>query len=283
MARVAVVTDSAACVPSELVREYQIHVVPFELALDGRRYRDGIDLTPGEFYRLLRQATSWPTTSVPPLGSFAAIYAELGKEAEGIISIHVAAEFSSTVQVARLAARLVSSVPVRVIDSRSGAIAEGFVVLAAASAAVAGASLDKVVAAAEAAIPRVGLFSTLETLQYLHRGGRIGEAAALLGSCLHTHPVLELASGHVKVVGVTHGRRQALERIVEAIAERVSGQPACISAFHADASVDLAWLEARLRALPGCREFYATEFTPIMGAHTGPGAVGAAYWLLDER
>jgi len=279
VARIAVVTDSAACVPAHLRREYGIHVVPFELVLNGRSYRDGIDLTAAGFYRLLRGATSWPTTSLPPLSSFASLYARIGEKAEGIVSIHVAHELSSTVHVARLAAEQASPVPVRVVDSRSGAIAEGFVVLAAARAAMAGSSLEEVVAAAEAAIPRVGLFITLETLEYLHRGGRIGEAAALLGSRLHVHPILELANGRVKVAGVTRSRHKALERMLDLVRERVNRRPACVSAFHADASEHLAWLEARLRACLDCREFYATEFTPVMGAHTGPGAIGVAYCL----
>jgi len=282
MAHVAVVTDSAACVPSDLVLHYHIRVVPFELTLDGRTYRDGLDLTPTQFYRLLPQATSWPTTSLPPLGSFAALYANLTQEAAGVVSIHVAQELSGALQVARLAAEHVSPEAVRVTDSRTGAIAEGFVVLAAARAAAAGGTIEEVAAAAEAATSRVGLFITLETLEYLHRGGRIGEAAALLGSRLHFHPILRLQEGRVKVVGVAHTRKQALERILDLVGQRVGSKPMCISVFHADASQAIVWLAERAHALFDCQEFYVTEFTPVMGAHAGPGAIGVAYCLRLE-
>ncbi|MDH7486576.1 MAG: DegV family protein [Anaerolineae bacterium] len=277
MAQIAVVTDSAACVPAELVRKYNIHVVPFELVWDGQSYRDGIDIAPTEFYRRLRESSSWPTTSQPALGDFATLYVWLSQEVDGIVSIHLSDELSATLQTARLAAEQASPVPVEVIDSRTGAIAEGFVVLAAARAAAAGGSLEEVAAAAKAAIPRVGLFITLETLEYLHRGGRIGEAAALLGSRLRIHPILYLAEGRVKVAGVARSRHKAMERLLDLMAGRAGERPMCVSVFHADALHEVEWLEARVRSRFDCQEFYITEFTPVMGAHTGPGAIGLAF------
>lgn len=282
MSKIAVVTDSGACLPAELVQRYHIHVVPFELVWDGRSYRDGIDITPIEFYQRLRKAASLPTTSQPALGDFAALYARLGREAEGIVSIHAASELSATFFTAQLAAEQASSVPIQIIDSRTGGAAEGFVVLAAARAVAAGGNLEEVVAAAKATIPRVGLFATLETLEYLHRGGRIGEAAALLGSRLHVHPILYLADGRVKVAGVTRSRHKAMERILELMAEHVGKRPLCISVFHADALEEVEWIEAKVRARFDCQDFYLTEFTPVMGAHTGPGVIGLAFCARDE-
>lgn len=277
-ARVAVVTDSAACVPAHLVEEYGIHVVPFELVWDGRSYRDGVDIAPAEVYRRLREGKSWPTTSQPSLGDFATLYTQLSQEVEGIVSIHIPDTLSGTLQAARLAAEQVNaSVPIRIVDAGTAAIAEGFVVLAAARAAAAGASLDEVVAAAESVIPRVGLFATLETLEHLQRGGRVGEAAALLGSRLHLHPILYLAEGRVKMAGVTRSRRKALEEIVNLMAQRVGTHPLCVSVFHADAPEDVEYLRREINARFNCREFYITEFTPVMGAHTGPGTVGLAF------
>jgi len=279
MARIAVVTDSAACIPPELVQEYHIHVVPFELVWDGQSYRDGIDITPTEFYRRLQEqkGNSWPTTSQPALGDFATLYAQLSQEVDGIVSIHVPGELSATLQTARLAAEQAWPVPVTVINSHTAAIAEGFVVLAAARAAAAGGSLEEVVAAAKAVIPRVGLFATLETLEYLHRGGRIGEAAALLGSRLRIHPVLYLAEGRVKVAGVTRSRHKAIERILDLMAERVGERPMCVSVFHADALQVAEQMENMVRSRFNCQECHITELTPVMGAHTGPGVIGLAF------
>ena len=282
MARIAIVTDNAACLPTHLVEEYDIHVVPFELVWEGRSYRDGVDITPTEVYRRLREAASWPTSSQPALSSFADLYTRLGQQAAGIVSIHVPGELSGTLQTARLAAEQAAPVPVRVVDAGTAAIAEGFVVLAAVRAAAAGGSLEEVVAAVEAVIPRVGLYATLETLEYLHRGGRIGEAATLLGSRLHLHPLLYLAQGRVKVAGVTRSRRMALERLLDLMAERVGERPLCASVFHADACQEAEWLAARVRARFDCREFYVTEFTPVMGIHSGPGTIGVAYCARER-
>jgi len=283
MSKIAIVTDSGACVPAELVQRYHIHVVPFELVWDGQSYRDGIDITPTEFYRRLRTSSSWPTTSQPALGDFATLYAQLSQEVEGIVSIHASGELSATLHTAQLAAEQASPVPVQVIDSRTGAAAEGFVVLAAARAAAAGGSLEEVTAAAKAVIPRVGLLATLETLEYLHRGGRIGEAAALLGSRLRIHPVLYLAEGRVKVAGVTRSRRKAMERILDLMAECVGKHPMCVSAFHADALQEIEWMEAKVHSRFDCQEFYITEFTPVMGTHTGPGVIGLAFCARDQE
>ena len=283
MSKIAVVTDSGASVPAELVQRYRIHVVPFELVWDGQSYRDGIDITPSDFYRRLRQSTSWPTTSQPSLGDFAALYAQLGQEAEGIVSIHASGELTATLHTAQLAAEQVSPVPVQVIDSRTGAAAEGFVVLAAARAAAAGGNLEEVTAAAQAAVPRVGLFATLETLEYLHRGGRIGEAAALLGSRLHVHPILYLAQGMVKVAGVARNRRKAMERILDLLVQCVGERPMCVSVFHADALEEVEWVQHKVRSRFDCQNFYITEFTPVMGAHSGPGVIGLAFCARDEE
>lgn len=277
MARIAVVTDSAACILPEWAEEYRIHVVPFELVWEGQSYRDGVDITTTAFYRRLRQSTSLPTTSQPALGDFAALYTRLSQEVDGIVSVHLAEELSATVQTARLAAEQASSVPTRVIDCRTGATAEGFVVLAAARVAASGGSLEEVAAAAEAAIPRVGLFITLETLEWLHRGGRIGEAAALLGSRLHVQPILYLAEGRVKVAGVARTRHRAVARMLDLMAERVGERPTYVSVFHADALQQAEELKSLVLSHFDCHECSITEFTPVMGTHTGPGAIGVAF------
>lgn len=285
MARVAVVTDSAACIPTEFVQGYDIHIVPFELVWNGQSYRDGLDITPTEVYRRLRELreeNSWPTTSQPALGAFATLYAELSRHAAGIVSIHVPAELSGTLHTAELAAAQAATVPVRVIDARTAAIAQGFVVMAAAQAAAAGKNLDEVVAAAEATIPRVGLYATLESLEYLRRGGRIGEAAAVLGTRLRIYPVLYLAEGRVKVAGVARNRRHALERILDLMEERTGKRAKWAAVSHADAAADAMWLKQHVRERFAYQEFFVTEFTPVMGVHTGPGTIVLAFCAEDE-
>jgi len=277
MGRIAVVTDSAACIPRELIRRYDIHIVPFRLVWERQTYRDGLDITPAEFYARFRECETRPTTAQPSIGDFAALYQRLGQEAEGIVSIHIPRELSSTWSAAEMAAEQFSPVPVRVMDSRMATMAGGFVVLAAARAAAAGGDLEQVAGAAEAVIPHTGLYATLSTLEHLRRGGRIGEAATLLGSRLSICPVLYLTEGRVKVAGVTRSRRRALKRILDLLAQQVGECPIRASVFHGDVPAVAQKLADELQARFHCIEFYITEFTPVMGAHTGPGAIGVAF------
>jgi len=281
MAKIAIVTDSVACIPQELVEKYDIHVIPFHVVWAGRDYTDGENLTPAEFYRLLRQDKSFPTTSQPSLADFVRLYARLSEEAEGIASIHVAEDLTGAINVARVAAREAASVPIRVVDSRMATMAQGFVVLEAARTAEAGGSLDEVVAAAEALIPKLELFATLDDLKHLHRGGRIGEAATLLGSRLKINPVLSLALAQVRVLSVVRTRRNAVEKMIEMMWEKVGERPLHASVFHGDALAEAERIAERIQSRFNCVEFYITEFTPVMGAHVGPGVIGLAFYA-DE-
>jgi DegV family protein with EDD domain len=279
--RIAIVTDSVACVPPELVELYHIHVVPFHVLWDGKDYRDGVDMTAAEFYGLFGQNKAFPTTSQPSLADFVRTYARLSEEADGIVSIHVPAELTGAIGVARMAAEEAASVPVRVVDSRMATMAQGFVVLEAARTAAAGGTLDEVVATAEAMISKVDFFATLHDLKHLHRGGRIGEAATLLGSKLRINPILSLAHGRVRVLGVVRTRRNAVEKMIEMMHEKVGERPLHASVFHGDALAEAERIAAEIRSSFNCVEFYVTEFTPVMGAHTGPGVIGLAFYT-DE-
>jgi DegV family protein with EDD domain len=278
MGRIAVVTDSVACVPLELVEKYDIHVVPFHVIWDGKDYRDGVDMSPAEFYQLFCQNKAFPTTSQPSLADFARTYARLSEKADGIVSIHVPAELTGVINVARTAAQEAASVPVQVVDSRMATMAQGFIVLEAARTAAAGGTLDEVVAAAEAMISRVDFFATLDDLKHLHRGGRIGEAATLLGSKLRINPILSLAHGRVRVLGVARTRRNAVEKMIEMMREKVGERPLHASVFHGDALDEAERIAGEIQSRFDCVEFYITEFTPVMGAHTGPGVIGLAFY-----
>lgn len=283
MPKIAVVTDSAACVPAALKEQLNIHEIPFELNWDGVIYRDDEGFNAPEFYGRFRRAhTSHPTSSQPPLGAIATLYDQLGQTHAGIVSIHVAAKLSGTIAAARLAAEQLETAPIRIVDSRTATIAEGFVVLAAARAAAAGATLEQVVAAAERVRDRVDFFATLKTLEHVHRGGRLGEAARLLGAQLGISPVLNLKEGAVSIVCLARTWKNALKQIVELTVEHLTGRRAVhASAFHADALGDAEWLRDRLLERIPCVEFYVTEFTPVMGAHTGPDVVGLAFYADD--
>jgi DegV family protein with EDD domain len=281
MGKIAVVTDSVACVPGELVERYDIHVVPFHVLWDGSDYEDGVNLTPAEFYRLFDEDKAYPTTSQPSLADFVRAYARLSETAEGIVSIHIPSELTGVVSLAKTAAREAASVPVVVIDSGLATIAQGFVVLAAAKVAEAGGSLEEVAAAAESMMPRVHFYATLDDLKHLHRGGRIGEAATLLGSKLRINPILNLENGRVRVVSVVRTRRTAVEKMMDMMWQHVGERPLHASVFHGDALSEAERIAAEIQSRFNCVEFYITEFTPVMGAHTGPGVLGLAFYAEE--
>lgn len=283
MAKIAVVTDSASCIPIALKQALGIFEIPFELVWDGVVYRDGVDLLPAEFYRRFRtQGHAHPKTSQPPLGAFVALYTQLSKEYDGIVSIHVAGEMTGTVRTAQLAAEQIDAIPIRVLDSRTATIAEGFAVLAAARAANTGGTWEHVVDAAQRVIDRVDFFATLKTLEYIHRGGRLGEAATLLGSQLKLTPILNLKNGRVSIVGITRSWKHALEEILALSVDRLKGKTKIrASVFHADAPADAKWLEEQFCSRVTCGEFFLTEFSPVMGAHTGPDVIGIAFYADD--
>jgi len=278
MGKIAIVTDSSANLPEELVREHHISVIPIWLHWNGQALRDEIDIRPEELYRRLREDKSLPTTSAPSVGDFLRTYARLSKQAEAIISIHLPANLSAVYLTATTAARLVEEVAVHVVDCRSAAMGQGFIVLEAARAAEKGASVEEVLARIEELIPRVNVFATLDTLEYLHRGGRIGAAAALVGSMLRINPILYIYEGHVGVLGVPRTRKRAIRRMVEIMEERVGSRPVHAAVMHADSLEEAESLRQEVARRFHCLELYVTEFTPVMGAHAGPGVLGLAFW-----
>jgi DegV family protein with EDD domain len=279
MTRVTVVTDSTATIPEHLLRELEIRVVPVVLTLDGRSYRDGVDLSPAEFYRLLRANHHLPTTSAPSVGDFLRIYLAAAQEADAIVSIHLPPHLSATYEAAVVAGRLVEDAPVHVVDARAVTMAQGFVVLEAARAAAAGAGPDEVVARAGEVSRKVGFCAMLDTLVYLQWGGRIGGAAALLGSMLQIKPVVTLVDGRVEPLAKPRTRGRAIDVIVAEMAAFVAGRPVHAAVMQGDALEEAQALRDRVAEEFDCVELYITEFTPVMGAHAGPGLLGLAYYV----
>jgi DegV family protein with EDD domain len=279
MKRVTVVTDSVATVPEPLLRELDIRVVPVVLNLAGRSYRDGVDITPDEFYRLLRTNGNLPTTSAPSVGDFVRVYAAAAPESSAILSIHVPAHLSAIIEAATVASRLIDDVPIRILDARSPTMAEGFVVLEAARAAAAGGDLEAVTARAEEIIPKVRFYAMLDTLDYLYRGGRIGGAAALLGAMLQIKPVVHLVDGRVEPLARPRTRRRGTEIMIREMAAAAGGRPVHAAVMQGDARPEAEVLRDRLAREFDCTELYMTEFTPVMGAHAGPGLLGIAYYV----
>jgi len=272
---VRVVTDSTADLPPSLAEELGITVVPLLVLFGHEALRDGIDLTTEEFFERLTVSTQLPRTSQPSIGDFQEVYQRLARDTDRIVSIHLSAKFSGTVETARLAAdNLRDRCRIEVIDSHSVSMGLGMAVLAAARAAREGADLEEVAAAARSASGRLGVAVTLETLEYLRRGGRIGRAAAFLGTLLHVRPILTIRDGEAYPLARARSRARALAQVYELAMSHPDIEE--VAVMHANSPQDAEALAARVRAEHPQVPVHMGHLGPAIGVHGGPGIVGMA-------
>ena len=213
---VRVVTDSVADLPTEVVEELGITVVPLSIRFGEKVYRDGVDLTADQFYERLQSSKVFPSTSVPSPQAFVEAYDRLAEDTDEILAVILSSRFSATYEVALQSIGLMKrKCRVEVIDTLSATMTEGFIAMEAARAAQAGASLDGVIEVARKTIPRVDFLAAFDTLEYLRRGGRIGKAQAFLGSMLKINPLITLRDGLVEPAGRTRSRAKAIDRLYD--------------------------------------------------------------------
>jgi DegV family protein with EDD domain len=233
MGKIKVVTDSAADVPSELAQRLDITILPCYVIFGSEVYRDGVDLTPREFYDKLATSRILPTTSQPPLGLFVETYQNLLQESEGIVSIHIASTLSGVFNAARVAADALSATPIVVIDSQQLSMGAGWQVIMAAQAAQEGHTLAEVVSLVQAIQPRARAAAMLDSLEHIGRSGRISRVTDLMGTALRVKPLLQIATGEVTIATV-RTRGKALRRLAELMAAQGAFKELCVA--HADAA-----------------------------------------------
>ena len=278
MSGIAIVTDSTGYIPTDLVRKYGIHVAPQIIIWGEETIRDGVDILPEAFYERLKTAKVMPTTSQVTIAYFHELFQKLSAEGKQILAILVSSKLSGTISSAVQAKDMLPQSQIEIVDSLSTAMALGFQVLAAARAAEAGRGFAEVVAVAQSAGPKTGIVFAVETLEFLHRGGRIGGAARLLGTALNLKPVLELVDGRIEPVEKIRTKAKARARLLDIVEERVKGKGNLrLATVHAgvkaEASELLEQAVARLKPV----ETIVAEASPVVGNHAGPGTVGLAY------
>jgi DegV family protein with EDD domain len=271
-----VVTDSTAYLPADVVARFGIEVVPLYVVLAGRSGREGTDVSSAEVARSLAVRGGHVSTSRPTPGDFVAVYRRLlDGGADRVVSVHLSGELSGTWDAARVAAGQVGEHLVTVLDSRSAAMGTGFAVLAAARVAAGGGTAEEVAAAARETGAATRTFFVVDTLEHLRRGGRIGAAAALLGSALAVKPVLHVADGQVVPLERVRTSGRALHRLVQRAADVAGDRPVAAAVHHLAAPERAQRLAEQLTArLPALQELYVSELGAAVGAHVGPGAVG---------
>jgi fatty acid kinase fatty acid binding subunit len=268
----AVVTDSTADLPDEWRKRYDVEVVPLKVLFGKETFRDGIDITPDEFFNRLAASTSLPTTSAPSPGEFAEVYTRLARDYEGCISIHIGARLSATAEAARVGAASVEGFRVNVIDSQSVSMPMAFLCRVAAESA----TLDEAITAVEQRVPRCRVLALLDTLRYLEMGGRLSRTQAMIGTMLDVKPLLLVSeNAEIKPVDRVRTRTRAIGRMVEFFR---SEQPIeYVAVMHAQAPDEAGKIAEQLRGeLPGC-EIALGQIGCVLGTHTGPKALGIVY------
>ncbi len=283
MRNVAIVTDTTACVPAAQVAEYGIEVVPVQLIFEDKTYRDGIDMTPAEFYARLRQAKKMPTSASSSPTPYLEAYRHAAQKARSILCITEPAKFSAMYSSARLAMetakKTLKNLAIEVLECTTAAAGQGLVVLAAARAAALDKPLAEVKEVARNIMSKVHLFATLDTLHYLAKSGRVPQAAHLVNSLLSIKPVFSLDHADAHTVALPRTMKSALERMLKLMDKVVAGGQALhVAVMHADALEPATAFQERIAARFDCHEIFLTEFTPVMGVHTGPGLIGVAFY-----
>jgi DegV family protein with EDD domain len=280
MSKVALVTDSSAYIPEDLRKKHDITVVPLILLWGHEAFEDGVDIQPDEFYSRLANSKIMPTTSQSTIPAMEAAFEGLIEKGYDVLGIFISSKLSGTVHSAMQGREMMmkGAEKVAIIDSLSTSMAMGFQVLTAVRAAEAGESLAECVKLAEKAREHTGIYFAVDTLEFLHRGGRIGGAQALLGSALNIKPVLCLQDGRVESVDKVRTRSKVLERVIELVGEQTAGKtPVRLATLHANAEEEARALLATAAARLNPVEAVLSSLSPAIGTHTGPGTLGLAY------
>ena len=281
MNKVIIATDSSAYLPKEYVDQYQIPVLPLTVNWEGKSYYDGIDIQAEEFYQQLGQSKSMATTSQVTVGQFLEVFTKLLDEGKQVLYLGISSGISATINSAlQASAELGNPENLIVFDSKIVSMALGLMVLEVARAAEKGASLKECYELAQDAYGRIGVYFTVDTLEYLHRGGRINSAKRLLGSALNLKPIMEIRDGKIELVESVISRKKALIRMVDLIEKGVDGRsPVRLAPFHALAFDDMVIMENMAKERLNPIEIIRSEVSPVIGSHVGPGTVSMAYMV----
>lgn len=280
--KVAIVTDSIACLTKEIVAQYGIGIVPLNFYSEGKVYKDWVDITPAEAYELfLKDPESFKTSAASPEDCLKA-YREASQQTKNILCITISAKLSAVYDVAQGAKEQAKTellqTSIEVLDSRTATAAEGFIALAAARAAAEGKSLAEVIKAAEEMRDRVSLIALMDTVRYVYRTGRIPKVAALAGSMLNIRPIFTISSGVPHFMNVVRSKKNGVERLLKIMRGKVGLNPVHVAVMHAYALDEGERLKERVASEFNCAEIWITEFSPVMGYACDTGTLGLAFY-----
>ncbi len=279
MNKVAILTDSTANIPAELMKEYNIQAIPLQLIWGKDTFEDGVTLTSYDFYERLKVSKVLPSTSQPSVGKFQQTMLALLDRDYDVLGIFLSSKLSGTFQAASQARALLPvGNKVEIIDSQMTTLAMGFQVLMAARAANQGANLSECARIAEQVRLNSGVYFMVDTLEFLHRGGRIGGAQRFLGTTLGTKPILYMNDGKIESLDRVRTKSKALERLGELVTEKCTGKTSIrLASVHANATGDAETLLNTASQKLNPVETLTADLSPVIGIHAGPGTVALAY------
>ncbi len=270
---VRIVTDSTADIPPDLAADLGITVVPLQVYIGDKSYRDGVDITPGEFYQRLRASPSLPKTSQPSVGAFEEAYERLCSETDSILSIHISSSLSGTYGAALLARDTVRNrCTVEVLDSRLASLGLGIIAMDCARLARDGVGLRDLTHYAKRMIPNVHITFMVETLEYLQKGGRIGRAQAFVGSLVNIKPILKIEEGEVRPVEKVRTRSKALDRLVEFV--ELFPEIEELGLIYSTTPEDAELILRRIEPMVPRDRVIVSQIGPAVGTYMGPGMLG---------
>jgi len=286
MSDIVITTDSVAQIPAEIAQKHQIGVIPFSIIIEGESFKDGLEILPETLYQRMRREGILPKTSQPSLGEYLEFFRQiLENGASSIIYLTLSSVLSGAFSTASKAAHLIKEEfpgrTVEIVDTKTATIAQGFLAVEAAEAVKGGAGLSELLSLLGEIRRKVGFFAMLETLYYLERGGRIGKAAYLAGSLVNIKPLITIdEEGKVSPMGNLRGIKNTSAKLIEHLAGLLSGQTLeRLSVMHAGNQEKVEELIQLARERFSIDDVLVTEFTPVMGAHAGPGVLGLAYQI----
>lgn len=278
MGKVAIVTDSTVNLPVQYIEEYHITVTPQILIWGDQTYQDGVDIQPAEFYTRLQSSDAMPSSSQVSPETMKSAISNLHTQGYDVLVVAISSRLSGTMNSVTQAIQALPDVNIAVVDSQAASLSLGFQVLQAARAAQNGASLKECKAVAERARLNTNIYFVVDTLEFLHRGGRIGGASRFLGTALNLKPILTLHEGVVQPIAKVRTKKKALEKLLDIVEEQLKhSRLNRIGVLHANGAEEGQEFlnECINRFHPS--ESILTEITPVLGAHTGPGTIGLAY------
>ncbi len=275
MAKVGIVTDTICCLPPELIKEYDIGIVPIALSINSKPYKDQVEITPDEFWKIFPEMKEF-TTGAPPLGDYIEVLKGLAQSTDSIVCTFVSralsAIYETGVQAIDMFKNENPNINIETIDSRTAAGAQGFIALEAARAAQSGKSLAEVIEVIQDMIKRVKFVTAMDTLKYLIKSGRAPKTA-YMGEFLQVKPIIGMVNntGLVESLGRAMGKQKAMAKLVELMKEHIdTSKPLHINAHYTDNIADGEKLRYMVTSQFNCKEVFLTPYTPVMSGHTGP-------------